>query len=94
MAPKKPLVLVLLLMLGLILGIAAAFIRQALKCVVKNPKDIEARTSGKVQVLAHLDDQDMAEESLGSLSTSAWMLAITAFLLQVLHRLWVKVLLA
>ncbi|MES2908414.1 MAG: polysaccharide biosynthesis tyrosine autokinase [Pseudomonadota bacterium] len=93
-APQKAIILLLSLLLGLMAGIAAAFIRQALKSGVKNPKDIEARTglsvfatiphslkqdelqrnrsrtSGKVQVLTHVDDQDLAVESLRSLRTT------------------------
>jgi len=42
--PKKPLVLVLSLLLGLMVGVAAAFVRQALRSGVKDPKQIEART--------------------------------------------------
>lgn len=93
-APQKAMILLLSLLAGLIAGVAAAFIRQALKSGVKNPKDIEARTglsvfatipyspkqnelqrnrsrtSGKLQVLTHLDDQDLAVESLRSLRTT------------------------
>lgn len=43
-APKKAIILLMSLLLGLLAGVAAAFIRQALKSGVKNPKDIEART--------------------------------------------------
>jgi len=101
-APKKGLVLVMSLLLGLMLGVAAAFVRQALKSGVKNPKEIEARTglsvfatiphsaaqdemqrnrsrsSGKVQVLAHWDDQDLAVESLRSLRTTLHFASLDA----------------
>lgn len=101
-APKKSLILGLSLLLGLMLGVAVVFIRQALKSGVKNPKDIEARTglsvfatipfsekelemqgkrsrtSGKVQVLAHADDQDLAIESLRSLRTTLHFASLNA----------------
>ncbi|MES3040548.1 MAG: polysaccharide biosynthesis tyrosine autokinase [Pseudomonadota bacterium] len=101
-APQKGLVLVLSLLLGVMLGVAAAFVRQALKSGVKNPKEIEARTglsvfatiphslkqdemqrnrsrtSGKVQVLAHWDDQDLAVESLRSLRTTLHFASLDA----------------
>lgn len=42
--PKKTLVLILSLLLGLMVGVAVAFLRQALRSGVKDPKQIEART--------------------------------------------------
>lgn len=101
-APKTGMALVMSLLLGLMLGVAAAFVRQALKSGVKNPKEIEARTglsvfatiphstaqdemqrnrsrtSGKVQVLAHWDDQDLAVESLRSLRTTLHFASLDA----------------
>lgn len=101
-APQKAIILLLSLLLGLMAGVAAAFIRQALKSGVKNPKDIEARTGlsvfatiphslkqdelqrnrsrtgGKVQVLTHVDDQDLAVESLRSLRTTLHFASLDA----------------
>lgn len=103
--PVKPRVMMILaasVLLGLMAGIAAAFVRQALRSGVKDPKQIESRTGlsvfatvpqslaqaalvkqrsktgGRALVLAELDDQDLAVESLRSLRTTLHFASLDA----------------
>ncbi|MDX1655529.1 MAG: GNVR domain-containing protein, partial [Candidatus Competibacteraceae bacterium] len=92
--PKKGLILAVSLVLGLFLGVVAAFVRRALRSGVEDPDVVEKQLgipvyvniphsksqdklsrrvkarSGKAAVLAQLEPEDLAIESLRSLRTT------------------------
>lgn len=58
--PKKVLILIVALLFGLVLGVVAAFVRQALRSGVKDPKQIEARTGLSVFATVPHSEAQMA----------------------------------
>lgn len=100
--PRRGFIVVMAMMMGLIFGVVAAFVRQALRRGVKDARLIEsqlgysvfatipqsglqdrlqrerAKTDGQARILALLDEQDTAIESLRSLRTTLHFASLDA----------------